>query len=223
MSFLKLLSALPQIIAVITCLPLVVVPQGLQRLIDKTSWRSEPITIQKLRTSAKEIELGKRFSGESDWLKGLTVTVQNVSSKAIARIELNLAFPRPAGTSSQVTTYVVRMIYGLEPSDPSYTQTQKPVLPGESADVVLPDVNIPLIKIDLDSLGYPQGSSHAQIRVDSVTFLDGTTWAGDEMLFPDPKSPTHKLNPRLQRPTSVPDLSKPYKSTSLSESWGARF
>ena len=150
MSFLKLLSALPQIIALITCLPVVVVPQGLQRLIDKTSWRSEPIRIQKLRTSAKEIELGKRFSGESDWLKGLTVTVQNVSSKAIARIELNLAFPRPAGTSSQVTTYVVRMIYGLEPSDPSYTQTQKPVLSGESADVVLPDVNIPLIK---DRLG----------------------------------------------------------------------
>lgn len=90
----SLLKAQKLLAVFITFLPAIVVGQAPLRLVDKTTWRSEPITIQKLRTAGKEIQLGKRFSAEGEWLKGLTVTVQNVSSKAIARIELILAFPR---------------------------------------------------------------------------------------------------------------------------------
>src|ERR1041385_4233520 len=65
------------------------------RQIDKTTWRSEPIRIQKLRIAGgNEVEVGKKFAAEGEWLKGLTVSVENISTKAIARIELNLAFPR---------------------------------------------------------------------------------------------------------------------------------
>jgi hypothetical protein len=176
------------------------------RQIDKTTWRSEPIRIQKLRIAGgNEVEVGKKFAAEGEWLKGLTVSVENISTKAIARIELNLAFPRIQGASSEVPTYIVRMIYGLDPSDPAYTESQKPTLPGETVEVKLPDANLSVIKAALKSLGYPENVWHAQIRIESVTFLDGSTWAGDEILYPDPKDPPRKINPRLQRQKLSPN------------------
>ena len=176
------------------------------RLIDKITWRSEPIKIRNIQTAGGQIvQLGKRFSAEGEWLKGLTVTVENVSTKAIARIELNLAFPRAPGASSEAPTYMVGMFFGLDPSDPAYTESQKPAFPSESVELQLPDANLPTIKTDLKTLGYSENISHAQLRVESVTFLDGSTWAGDEILFPDPKNPTRKINPRLQRQESYPN------------------
>lgn len=215
MSLLNNIRLLVKFVSVLVfCLPATVLGQGSLRIIDKTTWRSEPIRIQKLRSGGKVIELGKRFYAEGEWLHGLTVIVENVSNKAIARIELNLAFPRAKGSSPEIPTYIVRMIYGLDPADPSYIDTQKPVLPGESAQLLLPDANLPIIKTDLETLGYPENTSHAQIRVDSVTFLDGSTWAGDEILFPDPKNPMRKINPRLQRQIPALGNSKPYNAPS---------
>lgn len=182
--------------------------QGQERIISKLSWRTEPIKILKLRTKGKAIELGKKFSEEDEWLKGLTVTVENISNKAIARIELDLAFPRPEGSSEEIGTYVVPMNYGLDPSDPAFTEL-KLVLPGDSVEVKLLEVNLPVIKTDLENLSYPKRITHAQIRVDSVTFVDGTQWAGDVMLYPDPNNPMRKFNPQIPDHRQVPDVSKP--------------
>src|SRR5262245_2337008 len=94
--------------------------QSLQRTVDKLSWRTEPVRMQKVKANGANVELGKGFKGEKDWLNGLTVSVQNVSNKAIARIEINLAFPREADASPDASTYVVRLVYGLDPSDPNF-------------------------------------------------------------------------------------------------------
>ena len=59
------------------------------------------------------------------------------------------------------------------------------------------DVNLPFIKIDLEKLGYPDRVTRAEIRVDSVTFSDGSMWIGDEMLYPEPADPRQKHNPKF--------------------------
>ncbi|MFN2510189.1 MAG: hypothetical protein ABR568_01950 [Pyrinomonadaceae bacterium] len=106
-----------QLTGVIVFLPAIGFAQGQVRVIDKISWRTEPIKILNLRTKNKAVELGKKFSEEDDWLKGLTVTVENVSEKHISRIELDLSFPRPQGSSEEIPTYTVKLIYGRDPSD----------------------------------------------------------------------------------------------------------
>ena len=68
---------------------------------------------------------------------------------------------------------MVGMFFGLDPSDPAYTESQKPAFPSESVELQLPDANLPTIKTDLKTLGYSENISHAQLRVESVTFLDG--------------------------------------------------
>ena len=194
----------------IILLPAIVSAQEQERVIDKLSWRTEPIKIIKLKTKGKAVELGKKFSEKEDWLKGLTVTVENISSKAIARIELQLAFPRPGeGSTPETATYVVPMIYGWDPADASRTEALKPVLSGERADVTLLEVNLPFIKTDLENLGYPKTVSHAQIRVHAVTFLDGSQWAGDEILYPNPYNPKQKTNPRFPIDKQGSDVTQP--------------
>lgn len=185
-----------KLISVIVFLPAIGFAQGQERVISKLSWRSEPIRIVSLKTKGKTSELGKKFHEEDDWLKGLTATVENITNRAIARIELDLAFPRPEGSSEEIGTYVVPMNYGLDPSDPAFTEL-KLVLPGDSVEVKLLEVNLPVIKTDLENLNYPKRITHAQIRVDSVTFVDGTQWAGDVMLYPDPNNPMRKFNPQV--------------------------
>ena len=196
-------NAFVRLLTLIVFLPVIALAQAPQRVVEKLSWRSEPIKIQKVRTNGTTIELGKRFPQEKNWLKGLTLSVQNVSNQAIARIEINLAFPRPPNTADDIPTYVVRLMYGLDPSD-GYSETQRPVLPGDSVDVVLPEVNLPLMKEDLASLGYPQEITHARLTVNLVTFMDGSTWAGDQTLYPDPNNPNKKINPRLQTEPPTP-------------------
>ena len=204
--------------------PIIAMGQAPLRLIDKLSWRSEPIKIQKIRTAGVNVvELGKRFSAEDEWLKGLTVTVENVSTQAIARVELNLTFPRAQGTSAEVPIYVMSMSYGLDPSDPAYAKSQIPAMPGETIEIKLLDANFPFIKPDLARLGYPENVSHARLLVESVTFLDGSTWAGDQILFPDPKNPTRKINPRFYRENLSPDPRLPDVMPGRSELPRARF
>jgi hypothetical protein len=176
--------------------PLLVFGQGHERTITKISWRSEPVKIVKLRTKGKPIEIGQKFTEEDDWLKGLTVTVENISNKLVSRIELSLSFPRPEGPSETIPTYTVALIYGRDPAD-TQDERQKQVVPHDTADVKMLDVNLPFIKTDLEQLGYPDRITHAEIRVDTVTFSDGSMWAGDEILYPEPTNPKQKFNPKF--------------------------
>ncbi len=188
-------------------LPLGGSSQGVERIIEKVSWRTEPIKILKLETKGKAVELGKNFVEEDDWLKGLKVTVENKSNKAISRIVLDLSFPRPQGSSEEVPTYTVKMIFGRDPSDTSEGESPKQVSPGDRAEVMLLEVNLPSIKQDLERLAYPENVTHAQIMVSSVTFIDGSMWAGDDtILYPDPNNPGQKINPTFRQPGNSRNL-----------------
>jgi hypothetical protein len=191
---------------VLMLLPVIGFSQRQERVIDKVSWRHEPVKIVKLKTKGKAIEPGQKFLEEDDWLKGLTATVKNISDKPVSRIELDLSFPRPEGSSEETPTFSEKMIYGRDPSDASDAEAQKQVLPGESVDVKLLEANLPFIKTALGELGYPEKITHVRIMVEFVTFNDGTMWAGgDTILYPDPANPKQKINPKFP----LPEKSKP--------------
>jgi len=208
MVFLNASKVFPKLLCVIMLLQIAGHAQKQERMIDKMSWRSEPIRILQLKTRGRAIELGKNFEEEDDWLKGLTVTVKNVSDKVIARIEIEVAFPRPGGGTQEKPTFVTSMLYGLDPAEPG-AEKVKLILPGESVDVKLLEVNLPLIKSALKDLGYPERITHAQIKVESVTFIDGSMWSGDDIFYPDPSDPKRKINPILPRIKPIPNAPEP--------------
>jgi hypothetical protein len=195
-----LLSVLLKLAVTVTFAQMISFAQEPERMIDKVSWPNEPIKVLTVRTKNKEVELGKKFSEEDDWLVGLRATVQNASNKAIARIELTLAFPPPKDSSPEKPTLVVPMVWGQQPATASPSEEIKLILPGESVEIKLRESNLPGIKEDLEKLGHGKTIKHAQILVRSVTFVDGSEWMGDEMLYPNPNNPKEKINPIRQLP-----------------------
>lgn len=198
--------------------------QSRDRKIDKLSWRNEPIKIVKMKTKGRIVDLAKHFDEDDDWLSGFTITVENTSDKAIARVVLNLYFLRPDGSNAEEGTYVERMIYGRDPSEPGADRIQL-IQSGERAEVRLLEGNLPVIRSDLKNLGYPDQINRTQITVGSVTFADGSMWAADEMLYPDPSNPLRKLNPKMRQPDKPPKdppvLPRNYYLTSLHLPFGA--
>jgi hypothetical protein len=82
-------------LVMIMFLPVSLSAQVQERMVDKSSWRNEPVKVVKLKTKVKVVKLGEKFPEGDDWLYGLAVRVQNVSDKPIARIEFELiAEPR---------------------------------------------------------------------------------------------------------------------------------
>lgn len=75
-----------------------------------------------------------------------------------------------------------------------------------------------LIKTHLKELGYPEKITSAQITVDLVTFIDGSQWAGDVMLYPDPNDPRRKFNPQIPEHSQIPNASQPDQAASLVKS-----
>jgi hypothetical protein len=191
------------LVGVVVFLPVTVFAQGQERIIKKMSWRNEPVRIVKLKTKGKVIEFGKEFTEEDDWLKGLTATVENASGKPISRIVIDLTYLRPEGSSEEIPTFSESMIYGRDPSETSDGEAQKPVLPGESVEVKLLEVNLPFTKSALEQLGYPEKITRVRLIVHSVTFDDGTMWTGGDTLYPDPANPRQKINPKFPLPESL--------------------
>lgn len=183
------------IFATLTLFPILATAQTLPRVIDKMSWRTEPIKIENITTNGNVVELGKRFPGDKDWLKGLTIRVKNVSEKAIAHIQIDLAFPR--NVPEDVPKYYMPLLYGLDPLDYRDSETPAILLPGEMAELRLPDVNLPVIHRDLADLGYPENVTHVRLSIADVIFLDRLMWTGDDIVFPDPANPKRWTKPEF--------------------------
>ena len=189
------------VVAIVASLPCYA--QGDERTLEKLSWRFEPVEIIALTTKGQAREFGRRFQDEEDWLTGLTVVARNITDQSIARIEIELIFPRPEGRE-----FVSFIRYGKDPADASAAYVSQ-IQPGETAEVQIHPVNVPIIRTKLLGLGYPSKVQTAQLRIREVTFADGTMWSGDFILSPDLTDPDRKINPR--------EVTKPYarkKSTS---------
>ncbi len=169
--------------------------QGEERTIEKLSWSFEPVEIMSIKAKGRDLEFGRSFHDEEDWLTGLTITAKNISDQSISSIELELIFPRAEGND-----YVHFMHYGKDPSARDATLVRQ-VPPGETAEIKINPLNIAIIHDQLVGLGYSPKVQRAQIRVRSVTFTDGTMWSGDFILSPDPQNPHRKINPkRVEKP-----------------------
>jgi hypothetical protein len=212
---LSFLKRLLMQVTVISCFCVIGYPQVRDRIIEKESWRSEPIRIVKLRTKSRDIELRKKFEADDDWLRGFTAIVQNVSDKAIARVVLQLGFPRPDGSSENEITYTTRVTWGQDPRDLK-NEPLNLMQPGEQAEAKLVEAKLPTIKSDLRALGYSDKIDRVRLLVDSIIFADGSMWKAGEVLYPDPSDPTRWINPKS--PPSKRQSSTLFRTTSFAAS-----
>jgi hypothetical protein len=186
------------------------VDQLQERIIKKETWLNEPVKIVKIQVNKSPVLLDRSFLASDDWLKGLTISVQNTSGKTIKYIEIALEFPRTEDQGQEPPSRD-HLIYGEYPPLPGENATphpdQPPVLPGGIVDLVLTDYDG--TRRFLTETHYLASIKEVQISLDDIIFDDGTKFNGGQMWHRDPND-SNRWNPD---PRQSGLLKKDQKST----------
>lgn len=176
--------------------------QDQDRLIERQSTPHEPVRINLIKTEKKRaVETDKRFRGDDEWFKGLTLNVTNVSGKVITYVDISFTFARPEeGETAQQPAFVNSLTYGNNPFlDRETLQASPlpppppPLLPGESLDLRLSDESYNRIRRILTKLKYPSSIKRITIVVRDIGFDDGTVWTFGHRYRPNPDDPEHPI------------------------------
>lgn len=194
----------------LSCLCIIFVPiamspagragQEQERIIEKrlnSVTPNEPVSLGVVRTKKGIVEIGKKFKAEDDWLKGLTVRVNNVSDKDIRYISVNFSFERPEDHETADDPPLVHSLtYGSRtrtPDDATQSRRKGTLAPGDSVEISLPDETYEVLERALKKLKYPPGVKRLRMYLTEVIFDDGTAWVSGYWFRSDPENPDMRV------------------------------
>jgi len=161
--------------------------QTRDRVVKVSRWPNEPVKIVAVKLRGEEqIRPGVAFRAVDDWVRGLTVTVTNISMKPICFIHVQLHLPRPADDAGQATSDALMFV-----CNPVIVTKPYPLMPGKSLDIVLTDSDFVAHEALLERNGYPPSVSDVELKVIEVEFFgdEGRKWSKGQMMREDPTSP----------------------------------
>ncbi len=163
----------------------------IDRVIVKRSDWDPPVKISKIKTRKGVIESNKPYKDDDDWLKGLTINLDNDSGKELTYISLDIFFRRPDNQADKPPG-VWSLEYGEDPfryttGEPVPPIRVKPIKDGESFVITLSDHNFYRMIAFLDDIKYSVFNV-IEVRVSVIGFSDGTAWTG-QMMQRNPASP----------------------------------
>lgn len=164
-----------------------------ERSIYKRSDFSPPVKITLAKTKNRgSIRFEQKFIDDEDWLKGLTVSLDNSSGKSFIYARIEIKFPPPEGQERALPA-IYPLEYGDNPlsyktEDEMPPRRVKPVLPGKSLEITLSDDTFNDLEFFLKAAGYIRGTNAVELRITDIGFTDGTVWNLGRILRRDPKS-----------------------------------
>ncbi|HLM55188.1 MAG TPA: hypothetical protein VK422_03610 [Pyrinomonadaceae bacterium] len=174
---------------------------GGEKFLKKTAHRNPVAEIVGLKVKGVPVSFDRKITADHDWLKGLTVTVKNTSSKPIIYVEVELelfgkedevsgrlpvVYPLPYGTYTGSTPSPV-------PDGPPASEV---IEPGGSADITLTEEIYASLQLTLSASGYPVTMKHVELTLTDVIFADDTRWYKSMFLHRDPNKPKKWLRVR---------------------------
>lgn len=187
----------------------VAITQRQGRTVVRKSWRLDPVRIVAIKTKNKaNIELGKPFEEDDDWLEGFAITVANNYNKTVAAMTVEIIFRREPGDSRP--PFAKELHFGPSPTGPEYTRRDpnKVIRVANTADLVLTAEDYKKVKRDLQQLGYPSSIKRVDLEVTEVGFEDGSVIRSGKLFLPDPQNSS---DPSRKVPAPVPLLSPKYQ------------
>lgn len=147
------------------------------RILEVSADPKSPVRITRIKTGFDTIRPGAKFAAEYNWMRRLSVGIENTSGKAVTFAGIRVCFPRPE-TAKGKPEYCYLLEYGVHPpSEDSYVGYRpKPILPLEKAEVVLDDFAYHYVDSMLYEQSYERGFSRVNVCVGRVAFKDGTIW-----------------------------------------------
>ena len=161
------------------------------RIVTKRPWRGlEPVRIVAVKTKNKEdIEIGRVFDEDDDWLDGFTVTVANNYDKTITAMAIHMVFRREAGDTRPPLG--MDLHFGPSPIAREYVHRNpnKVVKIGKTADLRLSSENYKSLKRGFEQTGYPSSIKRVELVITEVGFEDGSVFDSGSFYLQDPASP----------------------------------
>ncbi len=193
------------------------------RTVTRKPWRVEPVKVVAARNKKKEnIEIGKAFDDDDDWLEGFTVTVINTSDKTVTAMNIEMVFRREPSDSRPPVAQ--DLYFGPSPSSPEYLHRDpnKVIKPGENGELSLSTENYQSLRLLLQRAGYPTNIKRMELEIREVGFEDGSMLLAGTLYLPDPNHPNdptkriradkifhhHRKNPQVPKSSSQVSFSK---------------
>jgi len=164
----------------------IIARQSKDRVIRIIPLPNEPLKITVIKVRGVQIEPGKEFQEEDDWLRGLTFSITSVSDKPICFIDVALYFPRAGNNGASSVRDA--LMFSCKPVN---SDTSKPLKPGKSMDMVVTDNDYVAQEALLMRNGYPKTINSLEIGVYEVVFEgeEDTKWVKGQMMRRDPDHP----------------------------------
>jgi hypothetical protein len=188
-------------------------PPKRDRTVVRKPWSIEPVEVVTAKNKTRNIQIGKPFDDDDDWLDGFVLTVVNNYSKTITARTVDMVFRREPGDSRNPAAWT--LYYGPDPFSVEYLQRdqRKVIKPGETGDIHLSPENYRSLIGFLKQVGFPLNINQVEIRIAAVGFDDGSALYKGTFYNQDPQNPN---DPTKKIPVSQP---KTNRSRSLQTWW----
>lgn len=162
-----------------------------KRLIEKAFTRNEVVEFSETKVSQKDVEPGKGFDADDEWLNRVFVKVRNISKKPIVFLEVGFDFPETKATGSEMS---YRVAFGQQPGS-RFPQNHDPIfmLPGDSLDIPLEN-DYAKLKSFVERRHRIIDIHKLELSVVFVIFADRTGWAAGNFYRQDPNDPDRYIN-----------------------------
>jgi len=152
---------------------------------------NQPIEITEVVTGdgrVAKLSEGIKFDPETEWLKGLSWNITNLSQKNILAIDLFVMFPDTEVNGNRLLAYP--MHYGADPQlGKSPSPNEPTVKPSEKVRFVISDDIYRKIKPHLEAKVPLVNVNHVRIHLELIVFADDTAWGGGQEMRRDPGNP----------------------------------
>ena len=157
----------------------------------------EPVRAICFEVEGERMEFGQRFSAGEDWLKTLTIGIQNTSGKVVTYIDIGVFVPRH-NDQNKAPPFHFSLFSGdkqaalkMEDSGLLFEPSSSP---DRSVAVRMGLDEFTSIRSSLSKLGYPSKIGAIELQIEEVVFSDGTVWSLGRWYRTDP-SDRRKLIP----------------------------
>lgn len=181
--------------------------QQSDRIVVTKPWPLEPVGVVAVKTKKKaNLEIGRAFDEDDDWLDGFTVTVANNYDKTVTAMTIELIFRREPGDKR--SPFGWELHFGPRPNGPEYVDRDpKHVIKGgETADLHISPTDYKSLKLYLEKTGYVESIKRVELVVRAVGFEDGSMLYSGTFYLQDPANPndpTKKI--KVPEPSGVQD------------------
>jgi hypothetical protein len=173
-----------------------------ERTVVRKPWRIEPVKVVAAKTKNKpNIEIGKTFDDDDDWLDGFMVRVVNNYDKTVTAMSIDMVFRREPGDARHAAAWPLN--FGPSPFRPEYLQRDpnKVIRVGETADLSLSPEDYKWLTVFLKQNGFPVSIRRVELVIREVGFEDGSVLDSGTFFVQDPNNPN---DPTKKIPASQP-------------------